>query len=194
MEQPPCPGSASLPWLPPARQVSSTSTAQTAFFPKKDWSPTPGFLGWGWPKAWARSLCLGPGYPSVFLPVSLLLAQIRDGLDQAVFYTQCSLHWSPFLVPNSPFCVLISLFLAQISHFWEYSWPKSWFERQSHGKTSSSQALLLYSISHTAFPTAQGSFQTEMRTEKISPIWCKKSLVVSPSNSFWRLFKRKETL
>lgn len=118
MEQPPCPGSASLPWLPPARQVSSTSTAQTAFFPKKDWSPTPGFLGWGWPKAWARSLCLGPGYPSVFLPVSLLLAQIRDGLDQAVFYTQCSLHWSPFLVPNSPFCVLISLFWAQISHFW----------------------------------------------------------------------------
>lgn len=46
----------------------------------------------------------------------------------------------------------------------------------AHGKASSSQALLLYSISHTnpaAFPPAQGSFQTEMRTENISPI-CKK--------------------
>lgn len=67
----------------------------------------------------------------------------------------------------------------------------------AHGKATSSQALLLYPISHTntaAFPTAQGSFQTDMRTENTSSIWKKKSLVVCPSNSFWDLFKRKETL
>lgn len=47
----------------------------------------------------------------------------------------------------------------------------------AHGKASSSQAPLLYPIIHTntaAFPTAQGSFQTEMRTENTSSIWEKK--------------------
>lgn len=64
----------------------------------------------------------------------------------------------------------------------------------AHGKASFSQTQLLYPISHTtsaAFPSAQGSFWPEMRTENISSIW-KKSIWCSALQTAFGLYLQEE--